>query len=375
MKKITVLGAGMVGRVMAIDLSRDYQVTAIDRDKKSLTALEQYPVQTLQGDLADMKNIANLIAEADLVVGSVPGSMGFEVTRAVINAGKNMVDIASYEEDSLLLDDLAKQKNVTVVVDCGVAPGMSSMFVGYYNQRMKVDWFECLVGGLPFKRSWPFQYKAPFSPIDVFGEYIYPVYIVQNGEIVARPPLSDPELVEMEPVGTLEAFNADGLCTMLKTIDIPNMREKCLRYPGHRELMQMFLETGFFSSEPIDLNGVQVRPIDLTAKLLLESWKLGEDEEEFTIMRLTFRGTEKDTRKEIVCRLFDRYDPKTGFSSMSRTTGFTCTGVSRLLLEGEFEHHGICPPELIGAKPQCFEKILAHLKERNVIVRVEENEL
>lgn len=375
MKKITVLGAGMVGRVMAIDLSRDYQVTAIDRDKKSLTALEQFPVQTLQADLADMKNIANLIAEADLVVGSVPGSMGFEVTRAVINAGKNMVDIASYEEDSLLLDDLAKERKVTVVVDCGVAPGMSSMFVGHYNQRMKVDWFECLVGGLPFKRSWPFQYKAPFSPIDVFGEYIYPAYIVQNGEIVARPPLSDPELVEMEPVGTLEAFNADGLCTMLKTIDIPNMREKCLRYPGHRELMQMFLETGFFSSEPIDLNGVQVRPIDLTAKLLLESWKLGEDEEEFTIMRLTFRGTEKDTRKEIVCRLFDRYDPETGFSSMSRTTGFPCTGVSRLLLEGEFEHHGICPPELIGAKPECFEKILAHLKERNVIVRVEENEL
>jgi saccharopine dehydrogenase-like NADP-dependent oxidoreductase len=92
-------------------------------------------------------------------------------------------------------------------------------------------------------------------------------------------------------------------------------------------------------------------------------------------MRLTFTGTEKDTRKEIVCRLFDRYDPETGFSSMSRTTGFPCTGVSRLLLEGEFEHHGICPPELIGAEPQCFEKILAHLKERNVIVRVEENEL
>jgi saccharopine dehydrogenase-like NADP-dependent oxidoreductase len=375
MKKITVLGAGMVGRVMAIDLSRDYQVPVIDRDKKSLTALEQYPVQTLQADLADMKNIANLITEADLVVGSVPGSMGFEIARAVINAGKNMVDIASYEEDSFLLDDLAKEKRVTVVVDCGVAPGMSNMFVGHYNQRMKVDQFECLVGGLPFKRSWPFQYKAPFSPIDVFGEYIYPAYIVQNGEIVARPPLSDPELVEMEPVGTLEAFNADGLCTMLKTIDIPNMREKCLRYPGHRELMKMFLDTGFFSSEPIDLNGVQVRPIDLTAKLLLESWKLGENEEEFTIMKLTFRGTEKDTRKEIVCRLFDRYDPETGFSSMSRTTGFPCTGVSRLLLEGEFEHHGICPPELIGARPQCFEKILAHLKERNVIVHVEENEL
>jgi saccharopine dehydrogenase-like NADP-dependent oxidoreductase len=375
MKKIMVLGAGMVGRVIAIDLSREYQVTAIDRDKKSLTALEQYPVQTLQADLADMKNIANLVAEADLVVGSVPGSMGFEVTRAVINAGKNMVDIASYEEDALLLDDLAKKKKVTVVVDCGVAPGISSMLVGHYNQRMKVDWFEILAGGLPVKRSWPFQYKAPFSPIDVFGEYIYPVPIVQNGEIVARPPLSDPELVEMEPIGTLEAFNADGLGTMLKTIDIPNMREKCLRYPGHRELMQMFLETGFFSSEPIDLNGVQVRPIDLTAKLLLESWKLGEDEEEFTILRLTFRGTEKDIRKEIVCRLFDRYDPETGFSSMSRTTGYPCTGVSRLLLEGEFEYHGICPPELIGARPQCFERIFSHLKERNVIVHVEEKEL
>jgi saccharopine dehydrogenase-like NADP-dependent oxidoreductase len=375
MKRISVLGAGMVGRVIAIDLSQDYQVTAIDRDEKSLAALEKHPVQTLQADLADMKDIGNLIAEADLVVGSVPGAMGFEITRAVINAGKNMVDIASYEEDAFLLDELARKQGVTVVVDCGVAPGISNIFVGHYNQSMKVDWFECLVGGLPFKRSWPFQYKAPFSPIDVFGEYIYPVPIVQNGEIVARPPLSDPELVEMEPIGTLEAFNADGLCTMLKTMDIPNMREKCLRYPGHRELMQMFLETGFFSTEPIDLNGMQVRPMDLTAKLLLESWKLGGDEEEFTIMKLTFRGTDKGTRKEIVCRLFDRYDPETGFSSMSRTTGFPCTGVSRLLLEGEFEHHGICPPELIGARPQCFERIVSHLKERNVIVHVEEKAL
>ena len=139
--------------------------------------------------------------------------------------------------------------------------------------------------------------------------------------------------------------------------------------------MKMFLETGFFSREPIDLNGVQIRPIDLTAKLLLESWKLGEDEEEFTIMKLTFRGTENNVRKEIICRLFDRYDRETGFSSMSRVTGFPCTAVARLLIEGEFEHQGICPPEFIGAQSQCFEKILEYQKERKVNYRVEENEL
>ena len=172
MKNIIILGAGMVGRTMAIDLARDYSVTSVDRDPAALDILRVHNVNTKTADLSNKAVVQELIADADLVVGSVPGFMGFETLKWVIEAGKDIVDISFFPEDPFGLDELAKQKGVVAVMDAGVAPGMSNVIAGYHKERMDVQDFVCYVGGLPVERAWPYEYKAPFSPIDVIEEYV-----------------------------------------------------------------------------------------------------------------------------------------------------------------------------------------------------------
>jgi saccharopine dehydrogenase-like NADP-dependent oxidoreductase len=224
------------------------------------------------------------------------------------------------------------------------------------------------VGGLPAKRNWPCQYKAPFSPVDVLEEYTRPARLVENGRIVIKPALSDPELVEVAPVGTLEAFNTDGLRTLLKTVSVPNMTEKTLRYPGHIEYVRVLRESGFLDTEPVSVGGVVVRPIDVAAALLFPRWRLEEREEEFTAMQIVVRGQEAGEERHHTYRLFDRTDAASGVSSMARTTGYTCTAVARLILDGRFSRKGLCPPEYVGADAACFERVLDDLRSRDVII-------
>ncbi|MGB2771191.1 MAG: saccharopine dehydrogenase C-terminal domain-containing protein [Anaerolineae bacterium] len=367
MKKVVVLGAGMVGGAMAADLCTEYEVVVVDADRGRGEALAgRHRLTFQQADLMQPAAIAAAVAPADLVIGAVPGFMGFQVLAAVIAAGKNVVDISFFPEDPFALDELARQAGVTAVVDCGVAPGLGNLILGYHYGRMAVDSFECMVGGLPTARPYPWQYKAPFSPIDVIEEYTRPARLVVNGEIVVKPALSDAELVTLAPVGELEAFNTDGLRTLLRTVSVPHMRERTLRYPGHIELIRVLQASGFFDATTRRINGAEVQPLAVTAALLFEQWRLTPGEPEFTIMRVQIRGRENDQPCAYSYHLYDETDAVSGTSSMARTTGYTCTGVARLLLDGTFRRTGICPPEFVGADADCFERVLAHLAARGV---------
>ena len=373
-KKIIVLGAGMVGKAIAIDLCDKYQVVSADNNETSLSFLSQnYNIQTVRADLREEGAVENLVADFDLAIGAVPGFMGFETLKKVISAGVDIIDISFFPEDPFLLDDLAKSRNVTAVVDCGVAPGMSNFILGHHAAEMDVKSFSCYVGGLPVARTLPFQYKAPFSPIDVIEEYTRPARLMENGEIVTKPALSEPELIDFEKIGTLEAFNTDGLRTLLRTMHIPDMKEKTLRYPGHVEIMRVFRDSGFFASEPVVVDGVPVRPIDVTVKLLLPKWKLAVDEKEFTVMRMIIRGQKNGKEKTFTWDMIDYYDDESQTSSMARTTGFTCTAVAGLMLEHGFQRKGICPPEFIGAEENYFSDVLRYLRDRNIVYEMQEN--
>ena len=376
MKKILVLGGGMVGSAIAADLCNEFDVTLADIDAKKLKHLKSlYPLKTVINDLSEEGKISELVKGFRLVISAVPGNIGFETLRAIISAGIDVVDISFFERDPFELEELAKEMNVTAVLDCGIAPGLSNIILGYHNELMEVESYECYVGGLPFKRKWPFEYKAFFSPGDVIQEYIRPARFVSNGKIVTVEALSDPELIEFEEVGTLEAFNTDGLRTLIKTMKIPNMIEKTMRYPGHKELMKVFRDSGFFSDEEIMINEHAIRPVDVTSKLLFKHWKPQKNEDEFTIMKLVIKGKEEDKTKEYIYEIFDRFDRESGISSMARTTGFTCTAVARLLLEGKLENKGIFPPENIGAIPGYNDRILNMLRQKNINIRVTENQI
>ena len=205
MKNIIVLGAGMVGSAIAIDLSKKYNVSLTDFNQDALMKAYQKSsnLKTFLLDVTKKSILQKTIKDFDLVVCAVPGFLGFETLKSIIEAEKDVVDISFFSENSLELDALAKEKNITAIVDCGVAPGMDNIILGYYNEKMKLTDFECLVGGLPKVKKWPFCYKAPFSPVDVIEEYTRPARYIENGEMITREALSDCEFVEFQGVGTL----------------------------------------------------------------------------------------------------------------------------------------------------------------------------
>jgi saccharopine dehydrogenase-like NADP-dependent oxidoreductase len=370
MSKILVLGAGMVGSAMAIDLSKKYEVSIADFNKKTL-----YKVLKKCGDLntiiLDFLNIDELqktIKPFDLVVCAVPGFLGYQTLKAIIETKKDVVDISFFSENALELNDLAKKNNVTAIVDCGVAPGVGNIILGYYNEKLKLTDFECLVGGLPKVKKWPFSYKAPFSPVDVIEEYTRPARYIENGNLVVKEALSDCEFVEFDNVGTLEAFNSDGLRSIIYTMPhILNMKEKTLRYPGHVEYIKVLKASGFFNTEEIKVKGKKVIPLEISSAILFNEWKLEEAEEELTVMRITLKGNEKNGKqKTIVYNLHDEFCTKTNTSSMARTTGYTATAAVHLILNNLFEEKGVFPPELVGKHEVCFNFIFTYLKERNI---------
>ncbi len=371
MSNIIVLGAGMVGSTMAIDMAKDHSVSITDFNKNALEkAVKKCDKLTpIMLDVTNKEVLQKTIKPFDLVICAVPGFLGFETLKAIIEAEKNVIDISFFPEDSSELNALAQQKNITAIVDCGVAPGMGNIILGYYNEKLNITNFECLVGGLPKIKKWPFNYKAPFSPVDVIEEYTRPARYVENGNVIIKDALSDVEFVEFDNVGTLESFNSDGLRSIIYTMaHIPNMKEKTLRYPGHIEYINVLKKSGFFNAEKININGIDISPLEFSSKILFNEWKLGDMEEEITVMRITIKGTDKIGKsKTIVYNLHDEFCPKTNASSMARTTGYTATAAANLFLEGLFSEKGVFPPELVGKHEKCFNYFLNYLKGRNVI--------
>ncbi len=377
--RIVVLGGGRVGSAMARDLARGdgFTVTVADASAAALARFADAPgIRTVCADLGDPAALRGLVLDAELVVGAMPGTMGFQTVKTVLEAGRDIVDISFFAENPFLLDDLARERGVVAIVDCGVAPGCDNLILGHLATRLdSVQRFACYVGGLPLVRTWPWEYKAPFSPIDVIAEYTRPARYRAHGELVVMPALSEPELLDFAGVGTLEAFNTDGLRSLLTTIDVPFMVEKTLRYPGHIERIKVLRESGLLSETPVQLDGVAVRPLDLTARLLFPAWQLGPGEEDLTVMRVIVEGSRGGRRVRHAFDLLDRFDRATGTSSMARTTGYTCTAAVRAVARGLFTRKGISPPEFLGRQPECYDFILGELQARGVVFRETVSEL
>ena len=371
MHRILVLGGGLVGSVIARDLAADeaLDVTLADIRPDALErACGEADITSRVADCADPECIRSIVPEYDLVVGALPGRFGYAALQAVIDAGRNYCDITFMPEDAWELDERARAQGVTCVVDMGVAPGMSNLLAGVAAHRLdpcrSVDIY---VGGIPADPKPPFNYKAAFSPADVIEEYVRPSRLVEEGVVVVKEALSEPELIGFPGVGTLVAFNTDGLRSLVERLDVPFMREKTMRYPGHREVMLEMREAGFFDEEPRDVGGVQICPRDVTSALLFPHWSYEPGEADLTVMRVSGVGEVDGVPTRLTWDLHDRYDPDTGFSSMARTTAFPCTIVARMLASGAIDDPGVHPPEDFAHRDDVLEGILSGLRERGVL--------
>jgi saccharopine dehydrogenase-like NADP-dependent oxidoreductase len=246
---------------------------------------------------------------------------------------------------------------------------MSNILTAYGSKKLdKTEKVRIYVGGLPKVRQLPFEYRAVFSPIDVIEEYTRPARFIRDGKLVEMPALTEPEYLNFPGIGTLEAFNSDGLRSLIRTIDCPDMIEKTLRYPGHIGKIKLLKECGLFSTETINVKGQLIRPIDLTTQLLFPMWDL-KNEEDLTVMMVMVEGMKDGKKMRFTWDLSDQFDPVTGIHSMARTTGYTATAATRMITSGIYKRKGVSPPEYVGFEPECVEFMLNDLAKRGVIYR------
>ncbi len=370
--KILVLGAGLVGGPIALDLAKDsnLKVAIADISKKSLSRLTDDRIHKIQADLSDEAELKAIVNDYDMLVNAVPGFMGYATLKRCIEAGKDVVDIAFYPEDVFNLSDLAKQNGVRVIADMGVAPGMSNLLTGYAASKLDhIKNIEIYVGGLPKIRVKPWEYKAVFSPTDIIEEYTRPARVIENGEIVTKQPLTEAELLYFDDIGSLEAFNSDGLRSLMFTIKADQMKEKTLRYPGYADKIMLLADNGFFDDKKIDFGKYQLSPLEMTSKILFDLWKLHDKEVDLTIMRIIVEGEKDGKEMRYQYDLYDEYDPETGIHSMARTTGYAASMAVRLLNEGFYRETGITVPEMLGRNEDHVLFMLEGLKSRNIIYR------
>jgi len=369
MKKIVVLGAGLVGAPMALDLvkNNEFEVLVVDLNEHNFAKLGKAGVQTKKMNLSEKGAIETVVKDADFVINATPGFMGFESLKRVIQSGKSTIDIAFYPEDMFELDALAKEHGVCVISDIGVAPGMSNLLSAYGVTLLDTaEDIKIYVGGLPLKKELPWEYKAPFSPADVIEEYTRPARFVVDGQIVTKAALTDGEILNFPVAGDLEAFNSDGLRSLMTTLKVPNMIEKTLRYPEYIDKIKLLRDSGFFDTETRIIDGKEIRPIDVTSSLLFDQWKLNDGDRDLTVMQIVVRGTKDGKPQTHVFDLYDEHDPASGIHSMARTTGYTATVALRLMAAGLYTKPGVAAPEFLADAKENVDFMLNGLKERGV---------
>ncbi|MCB0345079.1 MAG: saccharopine dehydrogenase NADP-binding domain-containing protein [Bdellovibrionales bacterium] len=369
--KVVVLGCGMVGGAIACDLARNQrlQVTAADSNVNALNIAhaKAKDLQTVTSDLAQPSSIENLVLGADVVVNSTPGWLGFSVFQQLISMGKNVVDIAFFSEDARTCSNSARNSGATAVFDCGVAPGLSNMFVGEAASKLdSVKDVRIFVGGLVPQAENIYNYRAVFSPSDVLEEYVRPARVKIDGVIQQLEALSHRETFISHELGSLEAFVTDGLRSLLDTIDSETMIEKTLRFPGHADQAALLRDTGLLSLSPINVDGCPVVPRNLTSELLFPIWKFRSSDRDVTVMRVVVKGEKDGAQRSITYDLFDRFDESSGTSSMARTTGFTAAAVVHTMLHDSLPIKGVCAPEVLGQHEKLLTSVQGYLEERGV---------
>ncbi|UCH37842.1 MAG: saccharopine dehydrogenase NADP-binding domain-containing protein [Candidatus Bathyarchaeota archaeon] len=373
--EMLLIGCGYIGSILARHLSEKKPSIKIvisdasrERVESVAVAINRNNVQPFQLDLYDYDRLVKIMGDFDLVVGLAPGKLGYHTIKAAVEAKVNLVDLSYLSEDPLQFDSEASQANITIIPDCGVAPGLSNILVGRaYSLLESVSNVRMFIGGLPQERIPPLEYKITWCVEDLLEEYVRDATIIMDGKPTKVQALDGLEELDFPELGRLEAFYTDGLRTLHHTIrGIKNMWEKTLRYPGHAEKIKLLRALGLFDDAKID--GVSPR------RVLMELFKKKlrfPAIKDLLAMKVELEGEKNGIKTRYSYHLLDHHNEITNISAMGRTTAYTASAVIQLLIENKIDEKGVVPPESLGMDDKLFPKIKAKL-EREGIKIIEE---
>ena len=373
--RAVVIGSGLVGSEIARDLARSNtfsEVVVVDAKAENLARLKGKKIRTVKTNVFHGSVLARLLEDSDIVCGALPGRLGFEMMRKVIGTGKDLVDISYTPQDPSALNSLARRNNCILVPQCGVAPGLSNICVGDASRRLsKIDTVRIMVGGLPRHPRPPLNYQFVFSPDDVINEYTRPARIIDQGHFKTTPALSGIGEMRFPGVGELEFFVTDGLGTLPTTFpNVNEMAEYTLRYPGHARIMESLRTIGLLDKVPIKVDGNSIEPRRVVLELM-RSLSLDSGKEDLLAFRVEVRGRIGRRLGEVSYQMLDFYDPRLRATAMARTTAYTCTAVTHLIIEGKIPKKGVVTPEELGTEERLFRFVKMFLKARRVLLRIQ----
>jgi saccharopine dehydrogenase-like NADP-dependent oxidoreductase len=372
--KIIVLGAGKIGSIMAKDFAQHNPESELilgdiseDRAKKAASQINGARGITI--NTSNRGELSNQLSDFDLVLGALPGDYGYVALEAAIDAKVDVVDVAFTPENPTQLDEVARSAGVTIIPDCGVAPGLSNILTGYSASRLdKIEEAHIMVGGIPEIPVPPLGYTITWSAEGLIDEYVREVSIIEDGKKVQVPALSGLEEIDFPGVGKLEAFYTDGLRTLAVSLpEVKNMWEKTLRYSGHVEKVKLLRELGFFNDEPVIVNGEEIQPRLATARILEKSL-FKPEVGDLLAMNIEVSGESQGKKVGYRHRILDRFDHQTGVTAMARTTAYTASIVARMLSRGDINGPGVIPPEKLGMNKEFTLNLISQLKSRGVII-------
>jgi lysine 6-dehydrogenase len=357
--RMLVLGAGLQGSACAYDLLQNPDVSQVRLADLRFDHLPDF-LKPLSGprlipttlDVRDREAVLAVMRESDAVMSAIPYYFNLALAECAVEAGVHFCDLGGNTEivfQQKELADRAVEKGITIVPDCGVAPGMVNILAEHgIRQLDSVESVRIYVGGLPQEPEPPLDYQVVYSLEGVLDYYTTRSWVLRDGQRTQVTALSEREPIQFpEPVGTLEAFHtAGGLSTMAFRYEgkIPVMEYKTLRYPGHAEIMQTIRELGLLDLEPVEVKGVMVSPRDLFVTVV--GPKLTKPKgRDLLALRVVVRGTRGGRPAERRFDLVDRYDEKHGISAMMRTTGYSLSITGQMQARGEVRPPGVWTPD------------------------------
>ncbi|MCW3979862.1 MAG: saccharopine dehydrogenase family protein [Candidatus Bathyarchaeota archaeon] len=377
--KILVLGYGNIGKLIAADLSDSIpsaQVTIAGRHRENIEytvkSINREKVSGIALDAHDFNELVSTMEKFDLAIGALPGDIGYQSLKAAINARIDLVDVSYMPENPLALNNTAIEAGVTIVPDCGIAPGISNLLVGHAISKIDtIDSVKIMVGGLPETPVYPLDYTITWSPEGLIDEYMRKATIIENGKTAEVDALTGLEEIDFPKIGKLESFYTDGLRTLIHTVKgVKTMWEKTLRYPGHVQKVKLIRALGFFDSHPIEVGGVHITPRDVTTKLFKQ--KLQKPHiKDILAMNIEVTGKTGDTQERFIYQMLEHYDEKLNATAMARTTGYPTSIVAQLLAQEAISQTGVVPMEKLGSKINIFNKIIDGLEARQIKIHME----
>ncbi len=361
MSRIAVIGLGRIGLRLAWELKDlGYEVVGVDASSSAADRAERLlGVEVRVADVTTIDGLKASVRDVDLAAVALPGSVGHKALLGLVTLGVDTVDVSFSPEDPYgTIDHLARKKGVTVVVDAGVAPGLSNMLVGMLVREMNARKARILVGGVSADPNAPLGLSATWSIEDLLDEYLRKARYIRNGQVESVDPLSKVISVKIPGIGEMEAIPTDGLRTMLRNLSgLDMLVEYTLRWPGHSGVIKELLHINMLDESPITVGGCSVAPRRLLAKLL-ESRLTGYRDMVILITE-AWSDDEWAGLRAIV-------EHSGEWTAMSIATASFQAAVTDLLAKGKLEGPGVVAPEELALTSNSAEHVLNHVSRRGV---------